>query len=106
GQIDQPAEPDKRFCKDVSLEFKLSRRRRMLELAPAALPIDRARRVRPVRRRRHDFEETALRISFFDALWLDADRLARQHALDEDRQRAVMREPFPAMDELVDLDEN
>src|SRR2546422_3979141 len=78
----------------------------MLELAPAALPIDRARRVRPVRRRRPDFKETALRISFFDALELDADRLARQHALDEDRQRSIMRQPLAAMDQLVDLDEN
>src|SRR5713101_4350065 len=48
----------------------------------------------------------ALRISFFDALELDADRLARQHALDEDRQRSVMRQPLAAVDELVDLDEN
>src|SRR2546426_5927918 len=104
--IGQPADPDKRFRQDTSFEFELRRWRRMLELAPAALPIDRARRVRPVRRRRHDFKETALRITFFDALSLDADRLARQHALDEDRQRSVMRQPLAAVDELVDLDEN
>src|SRR2546425_12427386 len=48
----------------------------------------------------------ALRISFFDALELDADRLARQHALDEDRQRSVMRQPLAAVDELVDLNED
>src|SRR5438093_95085 len=101
----QPAEPDKRFRQNASFEFELRRWRRMLELAPAALPIDRARRVRPVRRRRHDFEETALRIAFLDALKLDADRLARQHALDEDSQRSVMRQPLAAMDQLVDLNE-
>src|SRR5437867_1539590 len=102
----QPAEPDKRFRQNASFKFELRRWRRMLELAPAALPIDRARRVRPVRRRRHDFEETALRIAFLDALKLDADRLARQHALDEDSQRSVMRQPLAAMDQLVDLDED
>src|SRR5437867_12212676 len=98
----EPAEPDTRFRQDASFELELRRWRRMLELAPAALPIDRARRVRPVRRRRHDFEETALRIAVLDALKLDADRLARQHAFDEDSHRSVMRLPLPAMDQLVD----